>query len=275
LKKVERMTEYKLGFVGAGNMAEAICRAVLSNNVFSRGEVTAYDVAEERRRLFQEQFALELCSDNRTLVEHCECVLLAVKPQQIAEVLDEIRATITKEHLVISIAAGISTRYLEAGLAKPVAIIRAMPNTPLLVGSGMTGLCMGRHADDEHMGLANRIFGSAGRTIMTEESRMDAITALSGSGPAYFFYLIEAMVQAGLELGLSRHDALALSAQTALGAGKMLLETQAGPDDLRRRVTSPGGTTEAAIGVLEADQVKKILIDAVNAAAKRSKQLGR
>jgi pyrroline-5-carboxylate reductase len=256
-------------------MAEAICRAVVANNVFPSSQITAWDPAEKRRRVFRTQFGIELSENNAALTRQSDTIVLAVKPQQMAEALDQIRPEIASDQLLISVAAGISTRFLQTALAKPIPIIRVMPNTPLLVGSGMTALSPGEHAGEDHMTLARTIFGLAGATLITDETYMDAITAMSGSGPAYFFYLMEAMVQAGLDLGLSRSDALRLTAQTCLGAGKMVLETQAEPEELRRRVTSPGGTTEAALAVLEADRVKKIFVDAIKAASRRSKQLGR
>ncbi len=269
------MGQYKLGFIGAGNMAEAICRAVLTGNVYSAAEVVAWDVAEQRRRLFRDDLEVNVAEDNTSVAGESETVILAVKPQQIGQLLDEIRGSVSGEQLVVTIAAGISTTFIESNLARGVPVVRVMPNTALLVGYGMTALSKGRNADEDHLMLTKKIFASAGMTIVVPEESMDAVTALSGSGPAYFFYLVEAMVQAGLDLGLSRNDALKLASQTCLGAGNMLLRTQAAPEDLRRRVTSPGGTTEAAIEVLEADGVKKMLTDAVKAAAKRSAQLGR
>jgi len=267
--------KYKLGFVGAGNMAEAICRAVLGNNISSADELTAYDVAEPRRTLFSRKFGVELSSDNASVVHQSRTVLLAVKPQQIGDVLKEVRSAITANHLIISVAAGISTAYIENSLEKPVPVVRVMPNTPLLVGCGMTALCKGRYATDEHLELASEIFGSAGIAMITEEDKMDAVTAISGSGPAYFFYLIEAMIEAGAALGLSPRDTLTLAAQTCLGAGKMILQTQLDPTELRRRVTSPGGTTEAALRIIEAKSTKGIIVEAIKAAAEKSKQLGR
>lgn len=268
------MRKYKLGFVGAGNMAEAICRAVLANDVFSSDEISAYDPADARTQLFREQFDVNLSSDNATLVKQCETIVLAVKPQQVNDVLQSVGPVVNSDQLMISIAAGISTGVLEAGLKQAVPIVRAMPNTPLLVGVGMTGLCRGTHASDEHLKKAERIFAAAGETIITDESYMDAITALSGSGPAYFFYLVEAMQQAGVDLGLPAEQVATLAGQTCLGAGQMLLKTRVEPKELRRRVTSPGGTTEAALRVLEGRGVKECFVAAVKAACERSKELG-
>lgn len=269
------MPEYELGFIGAGNMAEAICRAVLARGVFSADQVTAYDLAEARVLLFREQFKLQTSPDNPTVVRRSQTVILAVKPQQMAEVLDEIKPAVADGQLLISIAAGISTKFIETSLGKPVPVVRVMPNTPLLAGEGMAGLCRGAHADNSHLEFASKIFASAGQVTLTEEPLMDAITAISGSGPAYFFYLVEAMVRAGEELGLSYEQSLRLSTQTCLGAGRMMIETGIDPAELRRAVTSPGGTTEAALRVIEGKHVKGTMVEAIKAAAERSEELGK
>jgi len=266
--------KYKLGFVGAGNIAEAICRAVVSNNVFSPVDITAHDPLEDRCRYFREAFGTGVSGDNPSLVSQSDTIILACKPQQIAEVLAEVRSALGSDHLVISVAAGVSTGFIHQALGKDVPIVRIMPNTPLLVGSGATAMCKGPGATDDHLAVGEMIFGSAGIVVTIQEIAMDAVTAVSGSGPAYFFYLIEAMVQAGVELGLSRNDALRLSAQTCLGSGRMILQMQADPESLRRRVTSPGGTTESALAVLEAEGVRKAFTAAIKAAAQRSAQLG-
>lgn len=268
------MRRYRLGFVGAGNMAEAVCRAVVTHHVFSGDQMTAFDPAERRRRLFREEFQVESSADNATLGSQSEAIILACKPQQIPAVLAELRGSITADQLVISVAAGISTGFVQAGLSEAVPVVRVMPNTPLLLGFGASAICKGASTSDEHVALAVKVFGSAGLVLTMDERLMDAVTAVSGSGPAYFFYVIEAMVQAGTELGLSRADALKLAAQTCVGAGRMVLDGQAEPEELRRQVTSPGGTTEAALAVLEAEGVKRVLGQAIKAAAQRGRELG-
>ncbi len=266
--------KYKVGFVGGGNMAEAICRAVIRSGLFSADEICVYDPLDERQELFRNSLGVKVCRDNGEVVSNSFAGILAVKPQQIAEVLDQIRSDIGNEGFLISIVAGVSTRYIERGLGKDIAVIRTMPNTPLMVGAGVTALCKGSFANDEHLRFAEAIFSSAGEVVRVEEELMDTITAMSGSGPAYFFYLVEGMIQAGLELGLSQDLAHRLSAYTGFGAMKLLMHTQTYPDELRLKVTSPGGTTEAAIEVLEAEDVKRAIVSAIKAAHKRSRQLG-
>lgn len=269
------MKMYKLGFIGAGNMAEAICRAVIDSGLYSPDMICFYDPSEQRVKLFENELGVNYCKDNEQVVGESFIVILAVKPQQYAQVLDQIRDRLRNDNLIISIAAGISTLYIERGLIRHVPVIRAMPNTPLLVGYGITALCKGRYASEEHVRLAEQIFSSAGEVIRVDEELMDAITAMSGSGPAYFFYLLEAMIQAGVELGLSKDLSYKLSLHTGLGAMKLAIATKLSPEELRFKVTSPGGTTEAAIEVLESEDFKSSFISAVRAAYKRSKQLAR
>jgi pyrroline-5-carboxylate reductase len=266
---------FKIGFIGAGNMAEAICRSLISDAFYKPAQLCAYDPSEVRMAIFHNELGVFACKTNSILVRDTETIILAVKPQQMETVLTEIAPDIQSGQLFVSIAAGISTRFIEETLGRSPAVVRVMPNTPLLVGAGTAALCSGKFASKTQMELARSLFALAGITITVEESLIDAVTAVSGSGPAYFFYLVEAMVKAGERLGLSHEDALKLSANTTLGAAKMLLETGIEPEELRRRVTSPGGTTHAAISVFESANMKQTIIDALSAAAQRSKELGK
>jgi len=265
----------RIGFIGAGNMATALAGGLLAARVADPEKIYASDIDEERRKLFARTTSANVCSDSSAVVREADVVVLAVKPRQIEEVLTEIGSALEERHLVISIAAGITTEYVEKFVRKGVRLIRAMPNTPMLVGAGAVGLCRGKWATDADLALARSIFESSAVVVAVDEKDMDAVTALSGSGPAYFFYLAEAMIRAGVELGLNKEDAAALAAQTALGAGKMLAESDRPPEELRRRVTSPGGTTEAAIKWLEGAGIADSVVEAVKAAARRSEELGR
>lgn len=266
---------YSLGFVGAGNMAEAICRAVVGHHVFDASAVVAADPVAARREVFATSLGVTAVTSSADVARQSATIVLACKPQQMADVLAEIRSSVTSQQLVISIAAGVSTAYLQKELGASVPVIRVMPNTPLFVGEGMTAISAGANVGESHLQTAEKIFGQAGRTVRVEERLMDAVTAVSGSGPAYFFYLIEAMIEAGVQQGLSRESAKVLAGQTCVGAGRMVLESEHEPAELRRRVTSPGGTTLAAITVMESAKTQAVLIDAVNAAAKRSSELGK
>jgi len=266
----------KLGFVGAGNMAEAIARGVVGAKLFGPKELLASDPATARRAVFAEQLGIEAIDSNRDLVERCDAVVLAVKPQVMGDVLAGLAGHVAPDKLVISIAAGISTAYIAEALGEPTRrIVRVMPNTPMLAGEGMSALAAGAAATDEDMAFARRIFESAGRALVVDESLIDAVTAVSGSGPAYFFYFIEAIVAGGVRAGLSEADATMLAQQTMLGAAKLLAQTGEAPAELRRKVTSPGGTTEAAIASMDAAEVLKCIADGVVAAADRSRELGK
>ena len=263
-----------LGFIGAGNMAEAIFRGVVSSEVRSASSVTCYDVSEERRQVFADMGAAAAAS-NREVAEGSGTVVLAVKPQTVPEVLPEITGLFAPPKLLISICAGVTTASLEEALGEGAPVVRVMPNTPLLVGKGMSALAAGRWAGQKELYRATRIFESVGRAVVVDESKMDAVTAVSGSGPAYFFYLVEAMTEAGVAEGLSVDEAAKLARATAEGAGALLEASDDAAEELRRRVTSPGGTTQAALEVMDERDVRESLVAAVRRAAERSRELGR
>jgi pyrroline-5-carboxylate reductase len=265
-----------LAIIGAGNMAEAIARGVLEDGLFHAGSMVAADVSAERRELFQRSLGIRAVADNAEAVRGAKRVLLSVKPQQMGAVLPALGAALDPSALIISIAAGISTAYIERHLGRgvPWRVVRTMPNTPMLVGEGMVALCPGAHATAEDVADARRIFESAASVIEVAEDRIDAVTAVSGSGPAYFFYLVEQMIRAGVELGLTPEQAHRLATQTALGAAKMLTHGTDAPQELRRKVTSPAGTTHAAITHMESAGVGTAIVEALKAADRRSKELG-
>jgi len=264
----------KLGFIGAGNMATALARGVLSAGLLPPDRIYASDVDDDRRKAFRADTGAHMLAGNAAVVAKSDVVVLAVKPQQMAAVLREVGPSFEEKHLVISIAAGVATACIEKFVRNGVRVVRAMPNTPMLVGAGAVGLCKGKWAGDADLALARRIFESSAVVVSVEENLIDAVTAISGSGPAYFFYLAEHMIAAGVELGLTPEQAGSLVTQTALGAGKMLAETGQSPEELRTRVTSPGGTTEAAIKSMARSDLGKSLIKAMKAAAQRSMELG-
>lgn len=268
---------YELGIIGAGNMAEAIARGVIDAGIFAPSQLLAADRAANRLDLFRNELGIRTTDDNATVAERCQTILLCVKPQQMADALAEIRPAVTPQTLLISIAAGISTQFIENALGndRPARVIRAMPNTPMLVGAGMVAITGGSRAAAADIHAARRIFEAAAVVIEVTEGQLDAVTAVSGSGPAYLFFLAEQMIQAGIELGLAADQARQLASQTLLGASKMLAASSDQPAELRRKVTSPGGTTEAAISRLESDGWPRITVQAVKAAAQRSAELGR
>ncbi|MEX0655592.1 MAG: pyrroline-5-carboxylate reductase [Phycisphaeraceae bacterium] len=263
---------YKLAFIGAGNMAEAIARAAVDKGVLEARQIVAVDPSSDRRELFASLGMAAVASISEA-VTVSEQVVLAVKPQTLTDIGGELAGCVSDEHIVVSIMAGQRAAKIEQAVGRALRVVRVMPNTPMLVGQGMAAVALGEHAQADDDALAMKLFEAGGRAIRVDESQMDAITAVSGSGPAYLFYLAEAMEQAARDLGLGEHAEL-LVAQTLQGAAKLLAESPDTAATLRRKVTSPGGTTEAAIQHLEASGSLDTFVSAVKAAERRSKELG-
>jgi pyrroline-5-carboxylate reductase len=266
---------FELGIIGAGNMAEAIARGVLDAGLFQPGQLIASDISPQRRELFSKELGTVAVEANAEAARGSKRILLSVKPQQMAAALEGIGAVLDPQALVISIAAGISSAFIEKhlGAGRAWRVVRSMPNTPMLVGAGMVAICAGTHATPEDLAEARRIFQAAATVIEVTEDKMDAVTAISGSGPAYFFYLVEQMVRAGIELGLTPQQSHQLAATTALGSGKMVEQSSDSPQELRRKVTSPAGTTHAAITHLESGRADELIVEAIKAAERRSREL--
>lgn len=269
-------TQYEIGVIGAGNAAEGIVHGILRNTILFADRMIASDPLESRRRLFAERFDVAVTTDNRHLVSNSDIIILAVKPQQYVEVCRDIAEYIRADHLIVSIMAGVSTTSIQALFPHVQArVVRAMPNLPIHVGAGMAGVCKGRYAQDVDLLRAQRIFDAGGRSIVIEdEGQMDAVTAVSGTGPAYFYFFVEALTVAGQRAGLSRQQADILAKQACFGAARMMLESGETPDFLREKVTSPGGTTQAAVESMGNNQVFEHICEAVLAAWKRSRELG-
>ena len=267
------MSESRLGVIGAGNMGWAILRAVLTNWQMPSEAIVVAEPDQARHRQLAGS-AIRLTTDNREAAA-CPRVLLAVKPQVMAGVLEEIAPAVQPDALIVSVAAGWSTASIDRLLGGKGRLVRVMPNTPMLVGEGMSAIAAGPRATPEDMDWVERIFGSGGKTCRVDESQMDAVTAVSGSGPAYVFYLAEAMIAAGVAEGLDERTANLLARATIAGAGKMLMNSSDAPADLRHRVTSPGGTTQAAIRSMDEHGVGEALVEAIRAAAARSRELGK
>lgn len=265
----------RVGFVGGGNMAEALIRGLLDTHLVPADLLAATDVRPERTAQLARQFAITAHADNARLVREADVVVLAVKPQVMAAVLAEIAPTVTARHLLISIAAGVSTAAIRAALGKDARIIRVMPNTPALVGQGAAAIARGKGIGPEDLATAEEIFGAVGRAVVLDEEQMDAVTGLSGSGPAYVAIVIESLADGGVRMGLDRATAMTLATQTVLGAARLLAETGMHPGALKDMVSSPGGTTIAGIAALEEGGIRTALIQAVERATQRSRELGR
>jgi pyrroline-5-carboxylate reductase len=265
--------EGTIGVVGTGNMGEALIRGLLQAGGAEPGQVVGSDPTPERVAALVEKYGIRMTTRNLEVARAADILVLSVKPQVMERVLEEIGSEIRAHALVISIAAGIPISAIETRLPQ-ARVIRTMPNTPALVGAGATAIAVGGHATEADLQAARGIFDSVGMTVVLDEVLMDAVTGLSGSGPAYVFLMIEALSDAGVKVGLSRHHAQALAAQTVLGSAKLLIETHEHPGRLKDMVTSPGGTAIAGLHTLEAGGLRTTLMDAVEAATKRSRELG-
>ncbi len=264
-----------IGFIGAGNMAEALVRGLLNGKHVTTNDVLVSAPRAERRDELAAQYGIRTTADNREVAAGVDVVILAVKPQIMDRVVREIADHLQPSTLVISIAAGIDAATLEAGLRDGVRVVRAMPNTPALVGAAATAISPGRNATAADVAVAKTVFDAVGLTVVLEESQLDAVTGLSGSGPAYIFLILEALADAGVKVGLSRRNAQRLAAQTVMGSAKLLLDTDEHPGKLKDMVTSPGGTAIAGLHTLEQGGLRTTLINAVETATKRAKELGR
>ncbi len=264
------------GFVGSGKMASALVRGMIRAGTADPASITVSDPIEAARTSLAVETGTTAAVDNRVVAAASDVLVLAVKPQSMAGVLEELRPAVTPEHLIISIAAGISIATLANGLGTdPRRIVRVMPNTPALLGEGASGYCLGPHARPEDDAVVRSCLDAVGLSFRVAEPLLDAVTGLSGSGPAFAYVIIEALSDGGVRMGLPREISTALAAQTLLGAAKMVLETGLHPGQLKDQVTSPGGTTIAGLHALERAGVRAGLIDAVEAATKRSAELGR
>jgi len=262
----------KIAFIGGGNMAEAIMRGLLREDAGIG--ICVAEISPTRRDELTAQFpTVQVVGDAAEAAQWGEVVILAIKPQQAESVLALIERVVTPDKLVISIMAGIPTSKIEANLVPGCRVIRAMPNTPALIGAGATAVCSGRKASVDDLDLARQVFAMTGIAVSVEEKLMDAVTALSGSGPAYVFTFMEALADAGVKHGLPREVAAQLAAQTVLGAARMVAETGEHPTLLKEKVTSPGGTTIAALHALESGCFRGVVMDAVEAAYLKSKEL--
>lgn len=267
--------ERPLGLIGCGNMGSALLQGGLARGLLDPGRLFLYDVDELRRETLARETGGRACADNAELMGEADLVLLAVKPQGMGLLLDEIAPLGEARHCFVSIAAGIPIDWLLGRLGASARVVRAMPNTPALLGCGATGLCTGGTADDADLQAALALFGAVGEAVVVEECLMNSVTAVSGSGPAYFFRMIEALAEAGCAQGLDADVAGRLAAQTALGAARMATETGEDPATLRRRVTSPGGTTEAGLKVLDQEGFGELIGRCVAGARARGEELAR
>lgn len=269
------LTGLKVGLIGGGAMGGALATGLVKSGVIPQTALSVSDVSTERLRQLEETLGVRTFNENQPLVSESDIVILAVKPDIVGPVMQEIGPVLRSGHTLISIAAGISINMIEKYIPQPVPVVRVMPNTPCLVGEGASAYALGSNAALRDAVRVEAVFNSVGRAVAVKESLLDAATGLSGSGPAYVFMIIEALADGGVKMGLPRDTALLLSAQTVLGAAKMVLTAGDHPAQLKDRVTTPGGTTAAGLFVLEDRGVRAALIEAVAAATDRSKHLSK
>ena len=269
------MSDERIGFIGAGQMATALARGFMAAGCAPADGLIASDVLPAARQSFASATGAKISERNADVVQQSDVLFLAVKPQMMPAVLADIRPHLEARHLVISVAAGVTLAALESGLGANARLVRVMPNTPCLVGASASGFALGGKATPADAQLVEKLLSSVGVAFALPESQLDAVTGLSGSGPAFVYVMIEALSDGGVRMGLPRNVATRLAAQTVFGAAKMVLETGTHPAALKDAVASPGGTTIAGLHALERGRLRGGLIDAVEAATLRSRELGR
>jgi len=267
------MSKEKVAFLGLGKMGGILLQALLKKNLLSPENTVATVRHPERAQSLSQELGISVTTDNRQAAQQSDLVLLCVKPQTVREVTEEIAGEMNPGKQLISIAASVPTRYIEEILVSEVPVVRAMPNTPCVIGFGMTGLCKGKFADESHLDIAKTLFDSVGMTVTVEEKRMDAVTGLSASGPAFIYIILESLAEGGVKVGLPRDVATLLAAQTVQGAARMVLETGQHPALLKDAVTTPAGCTVDGIMELEEGKLRVTLIKAVVKATERAKEL--
>ncbi len=263
----------RMAFLGAGKMCEAILRSLIRSGYLKTEDVILSDVSSERLSELSERYKVPVVSSNRAAVEQADVVILSVKPQNHPEVLGEIGDILRADQVLISIAVGKSTESIEAFLKNPVPVVRVMPNTPAMVAASLSSISYGKHVDPNVREMAKEMFSNLGEIIEIDEKLQDEVAAISGCGPAYFYLMVESLVDAGVRIGLARPVAKKIAVETMIGSGFMMRDTQMHTAELRDMVTSPGGTTIAAIEALEANGFRTAIFQAVHAAVRRAKEL--
>ena len=263
----------RIGFIGGGKMATAIMKGIINSNWCDAQNIIASDKNEDALKLLKKTYNINTTLSNIDVIKNADTILFAVKPFVLKDVLNEIKPYITKNHIILSIAAGISINTIEEIIGN-IPVIRIMPNTPALVNEGMSAICKGNYATDKHAELATEIFKSVGKVVKAEEKYIDIITAISGSGPAFYYYIINEIAKAGEKLGLDYKTCLKLSTQTAYGSAKMIMESGPDPEQLIINVTTPGGCTAVGNEILKENKISEILFDTIEKTAKKAFELG-
>ncbi len=274
MKEKSILQGLKIGVIGSGNMGQALVKGLVEKSVYPQN-ISVFDLDKKKREAIKKETHVKVAKSSRHGASLSDVIVLAVKPKDIQGVAEEIASVLGQGTLVVSIAAGVPIAKIEAYFNKPVSVVRVMPNMPALVGAGMSALSLGKHATQKHRKISEAIFSAIGEVTVIQEKMLDLVTAVSGSGPAYFFLLAEKLIEAAYEAGMKVDVAKRLVYQTALGSGKVLAQSGEDPEDLIERVASKGGTTEAALKVFQKQGIGKIIQDAVKAAYQRSRAISR
>lgn len=264
----------KIGFIGAGAMAEALIKGILSSGNYTPDQLCASDISEARLKHLKATYEVAGHKNNSRVAAEADIIILAVKPDKAEEVILQVKDTITADQLLITIAAGVSTGAVEKWAGKEIPVVRVMPNTPCLVGKGISAVSPGRYCDSSHLEAAHRILGCVGKTVSVPEKLMNGVTGVSGSGPAYIYLVIEAMTDAAVTVGIPRDVAAQLVLSTVIGSAEMVAQTGQHPAVLKAQVVSPGGTTAAGVNELEDGKLRALFTRAVKAAAERAGEIG-
>jgi len=269
------MLKERIGFIGGGKMGEALVKGLLRAKLSSADNIIVSDIDKKRRQTLESETGIKAAQENKEVIANSDVIILAIKPNVMGTILEELKNDITPEHLVVSIAAGIPLNFMESFLNDGCRAVRVMPNTPCLVGETAAGYALGKNATRNDGELVGRILHAVGKSFLLEEKYLDAVTGLSGSGPAFIYMVIDALADGGVKMGLPRDISTELAAQTTFGAAKMVLETGMHIGELKDSVTSPGGTTIEGLHALEKCGLRNALINAVEVATKKSKRLGK
>ena len=264
----------KVGFVGCGHMASAIIKGVLDSNFLNNSQIMASEINSEFAQSKQSELGIEVVTDNKILAEKSDVIILATKPNYITEVLSEIKEFLSEDKLVVSIAAGVSTKKIEEAINKEVAVVRVMPNGPAVILEGMSGIVKGKFAKDQDVEFVEEFLSNIGKCIVVDEAQIDILTAISGSGPAFFYKIINEMARSGEKLGMDYDKALTLAAQTAIGSAKLMLESEFTPEELIEKISTKGGCTEVGVDFMNDKKTDELFYDLIKKTADKAHALG-
>lgn len=267
-------TNKKVGFIGCGHMASAIIKGVLDSNFLEHSQISATEFNEELANKKKNELNIDVTTDNKKIAKNSDVIFLATKPNAIKDVLTEIKDQLTADKLVVSIAAGVSTKKIEDAIGSEIAVIRVMPNAPAMILEGMSGIVKGKLAKPEHVKFVEEFLSKIGKCIVVDEDKIDVLTAISGSGPAFFYKVINEIARAGESLGLEYEKALLLSIQTAIGSAKLMLESKLSPEELIEGIATKGGCTQVGVDFMESANSKDLFFETIKKTAEKARALG-